>query len=119
MASELVSKIRFEPGPAADVTGATVTVSPHGIRIESADGQTRYYFGVGAQTARHATLIMGPVPELQGNGAPQPSEELVNKFGAAPAHMGVLAVGVASAGAAGAGAVGVRIIFGGSLYKTP
>ena len=95
-------KIKFEPGPAADVTGAIVTVAPQGIRIKSSDGQTRYYFGVGALTAQRVTINMGSLPELQGKKAPKPSAELVKRFGASPCHIGVLAVGVLAVGVSSA-----------------
>ncbi len=85
--------IAYEVEPAADASNATVTVDPkYGVRIVFANGQVRYYFGVGALSATRATIQFGEIPELKQ--APAPSEALVQKYGRTPRHIGVLAVGV-------------------------
>jgi hypothetical protein len=90
---EVKPSIAYEAEPAADASNATVTVDPkYGVRIVFANGDVRYYFGVGALSAVRATIQFGEIPELKQ--APVPSEALVQKYGRTPRHIGVLAVGV-------------------------
>ena len=86
-------RISFEDAPAADATGATVTVSNTGIRITFPNGDAKYYYGVGAVAAASCTVNFGKVPELEGENAPVPSAKLLAKYGGKPVHLGVCAVG--------------------------
>ena len=107
------SKIQFEAGPAADATGATITMSKSGIRIDFANGDTKYYYGLGAIKANNVTINMTNVPELEGPNAPKPSVALIAKYGANACHTGVGAAGQLSGNPAGAGAIG--FLHGGSI----
>ena len=107
-----MTTIRFEDGPAADASGATIMCSDAGIRITFSTGETRYYYGLGAHVAESATIRFGTIPELQGPNAPKPSAELQAKY--KNRHTGVGAVGRAkitvgdgtATSAVAAGAVG-------------
>ena len=102
----LATHIQFEDGPIADATGSHITISKYGIRIKFPNGDKRYYFGVGAIAAGHATINFGNIPELENENAPKPSEKLMTKYGTTPCHMGVLAVGIIQGNPTGVGAAG-------------
>ena len=120
----MVATIRFEDGPAADASGATIMCSNAGIRITFRTCETRYYYGLGAHIAESATICFGTIPELQWPDAPKPSAELQAKY--KNRHMGVGAVGRAkisvgggtATGAVAAGAVGCVFKFDSGSWHT-
>ena len=55
-----MTTIRFEDGPAADASGATIMCSDAGIRITFSTGETRYYYGLGAHVAESGPFGLVP-----------------------------------------------------------